>query len=94
MRLCLAVAGATPFAGNVSTFRGEVLYLALEDNERRLQRRLRVLPEHHGGPPPRGLHFATRWPCLADGRLQCLGNWLSAHSGTRLATIYQSIIPT
>jgi len=97
LKLCLAVTGATPFAGNVSTCRGEVLYLALEDNERRLQRRLRVLLEHDGRPPPRGLHIATRWPRLADGGLQQLGDWLSAHPGTRLVvvdTIHRLISPT
>lgn len=96
LKLSLAVAGATPFAGNVSTFRGEVLYLALEDNERRLQQRLRALLGHDDGPPPHGLHFATRWPCLANGGLQCLGDWLSTHPATRLVvvdTIHRLISP-
>ena len=42
--------------GKVPVERGEVLYLALEDNPRRLQKRLQKLLV--GGPAPAGLHMA------------------------------------
>ena len=47
---------------------GAVLYLALEDNERRLQSRARQLLASMS-PVPCGIEFALRWPRLGEGGL-------------------------
>ena len=74
---------ASPSAQKVE--RGAVLYLALEDNPRRLQSRLKkLLP---GGTAPEGLELATAWPRLGDGGLDALEAWLNAHPDARLVVI-------
>src|SRR5918995_4663655 len=65
--------------------RGAVLYLALEDNPRRLQSRLKKLLA--GGAAPEGLELATEWPRLGDGGLDALEAWLNTHPDARLVVI-------
>jgi hypothetical protein len=71
--------------GKIQVQRGDVLYLALEDNPRRLQSRLRMLLG--GDPPPSGLHLETAWPRLDDGGLERLTGWLDQHPDARLVLI-------
>jgi hypothetical protein len=55
---------------------GEVLYLALEDGKRRLQRRLtKLLPTFNGKWPP-GLTFACEWPRSDQGGLADVEGWI------------------
>lgn len=56
---------------------GSVLYLALEDTERRLQGRLRTLAGSLGWEAPGDLMLHTSWPRSPDG-LMPLADWLSA----------------
>ena len=66
----VAVAAGGVALGTKKVERGAVLYLALEDNPRRLQSRLKkLLP---GGAAPEGLELATEWPRLGDGGLRPL----------------------
>jgi hypothetical protein len=54
--LCVAVSTAGVAFGKIPVEREEALYLALEDNERRIQKRLRtILPD---GADPTGFHVA------------------------------------
>ena len=64
---------------------GECLYLALEDNRRRLQRRLDKLLS--GRAAPAGFHLALAWPRLDEGGAEALDEWLEAHSDTRLVVV-------
>lgn len=64
---------------------GNVLYMALEDNKRRIQDRLRILMPH--GNVPRDLHIALEWPTLNTNGLTILENWIKDHPGTRLIII-------
>jgi len=64
---------------------GECLYLALEDNRRRLQRRLDKLLS--GRAAPAGFHLALAWPRLDEGGAEDLDEWLEAHSDTRLVVV-------
>jgi hypothetical protein len=64
---------------------GEALYLALEDNERRLQKRLKKLTD--SGSDLSRLHYATEWPRLNEGGADELRAWLNAHPNTRLVVI-------
>jgi hypothetical protein len=63
---------------------GDVLYLALEDNRRRLQKRLKKLLTVEA--PPR-LHIATEWPRMDDGGAEMLGRWLDEHPEARLIVV-------
>jgi hypothetical protein len=81
----VAVAAGGVALGTQRVDRGAVLYLALEDNPRRLQSRLKkLLP---GGTAPEGLELATAWPRLGDGGLDALEAWLNAHPDARLVVI-------
>jgi hypothetical protein len=81
----VAVAAGGVALGTKRVERGAVLYLALEDNPRRLQSRLKkLLP---GGAAPEGLELATAWPRLGDGGLDALEAWLNTHPDARLVVI-------
>ena len=82
--LCLALAdavatGATFFGYKVNE--GSVLYMALEDNQSRLQSRLKAI----GSKLPSNLHMVCRNALTLDnGLIDQLEAWISAHSDTRL----------
>lgn len=85
--VAVAVATGGIALGKIAVEPGEVLYLALEDTQRRLQRRLQcVLPMECGQPSGR-LHFVTEWPRLHAGRVERLERWLTDHPETRLVVI-------
>jgi hypothetical protein len=62
-----------------------VLYLAPEDNARRLQSRLRVLLGEERAPERP--HLRTEWPRLDEGGLDQLIEWLDAHPEGRLVIV-------
>jgi DNA-binding transcriptional ArsR family regulator len=66
---------------------GDVLYLALEDNWRRLQRRM---TKHYGGLKdnwPKRLEFAIEWLRLDEGGLDGIGEWCADRPEPRLVVI-------
>jgi hypothetical protein len=83
MMLALAIAVATgdKVLGNLPVQQGEVLYLALEDNLRRLKQRTKKL---FGQQPPAGLHLAIDWPRLDEGGLQALDEFLAERPDIKL----------
>lgn len=86
--ICQAVAAGTPALGKNPTDRGDVLYLALEDTERRLQRRMRqqlIGNDDAGGWPP-GLEFALHCPPLPACEI-LISRWLDDHPAARLVVI-------
>ncbi len=74
----MAVASGGLALGAVECQQGAVLYCALEDNHRRLQRRMKQL---YGAEEtwPRDLHFATSAPRLDGGLIEELRNWIESH---------------
>src|SRR5712675_323427 len=88
LALDFAVAGAGGYdaLGNVQCQQGDVLLLALEDNDRRLQQRLSAVLQ--GKPAPAALQYATQWRRADAGGLDDLRDWLRGHYKTaRLVVI-------
>lgn len=88
--IALAVAEGGGCLGNVSCEQGDVLYLALEDNRRRLQSRIRrlwQLEEAAHVPVPERLHLATEWPRASEGGVEAVREWIDSHPGARLVIV-------
>src|SRR5437016_3341732 len=81
----VAVAGGYAALGNIDCQQGDVLLLALEDNDRRLNQRLKAVLQ--GQPAPPALEIATQWWRADDGGLNDLHAWLGAHPNARLVVI-------
>ena len=86
LQIAIAIEAALPlFADNegYTCRQGDVLYLALEDGLRRMNRRLEKLKAKH----PDRLTFAFDWPSCDDGGIEALREWLTEHPNTRLVII-------
>jgi AAA domain len=83
--LAIAVAGGGMALGHRSLDPGPVLYLALEDNERRLQQRLAQLLGT--APVPQRLDLATACERLDRGGEAQIGQWLQARPAARLVIV-------
>ncbi len=71
--------------GKQQVEQGDVLYLALEDRERRLQKRASIVLGE--GNANNRLHFVTEWPRMGAGGIEALGAWIADHKGVRLIII-------
>jgi len=86
LSIALAIAAGGYALGKQPVTQGQVLYLALEDNERRLQSRARQLLTSMNHVPS-GIEFELCWPRLNQGGLQYLKEYLEAHPQVRLVVI-------
>jgi RecA-family ATPase len=66
---------------------GDVLYLALEDSERRLQRRMDRLLSSFSDPWPARLTLTTQWRRLDEGGLEDLNEWCNSVAQPRMIVI-------
>jgi hypothetical protein len=84
--LALAVASPDGYAfGSIPAEPGDVLYLALEDNKRRLKQRLnQMLPN---GSVPARLDITMACPRLDRGGIEMIRRWVERHPGARLIVI-------
>jgi hypothetical protein len=82
--MALAVAGGGSVLGRECQ-PGPALYLALEDNQRRLQRRLNCVEPHLSWPAD--LELNTRWPRLDQGGLKSLREWIKTRDGAKLVIV-------
>jgi AAA domain len=75
--VCLAVADETRFVlGDMRPVHGAVLYLALEDNERRLKKRIDKIVQ--SGAWPERLEIHTEWKRIDQGGLEDIEAWIKS----------------
>lgn len=85
--LALAVATDNKFLG-YPTLTGSVLYIALEDGERRMQERATWLGARSMlGEGLKRFHYRTEWPTLDRGGLTQLEDWMTERPDTKLVVI-------
>ena len=80
----LAVATGRPAFGSIPVLGGDCLYLALEDNQRRLKKRLLHMAVKDA---PERLTFHTTWPDLDNGCLDAVDEWLRDTPEARLVVV-------
>jgi hypothetical protein len=85
--LALATAAGRFTLGELKPFQGDVLYLALEDGKRRLQRRLTKLLPTFTEAWPTGLQIATEWPRADQSGLSDIEQWITSRQNPRLIVI-------
>ena len=81
----IAVAAGGAALGVIDVEPGDALYLALEDNQRRLKDRL--LQALQGQPQPERLHIATEWPRLNVGGAEEIDAWCKSVERPRLVVV-------
>ncbi len=87
LNIALAVAGGRLILGVFDTEQAGTLYLALEDNERRLQQRMKSILSAERASAPEGLHFMTTFARFDDGGFDDLETFLRTHPDVRLVII-------
>ena len=80
--LCVHVAQGTPLWG-LDVTRGDVLYLCLEDSERRIQERLNTITDN----VPDGMYFATGCTSIESGVCDWLRDFKRQHPALCLVAI-------
>jgi RecA-family ATPase len=86
--LCVAVATGGEAFGRMPVGRGDIHYIALEANKRRLQKRLREILGDRAAPD--NLDISIEWPWLDDRGVEKLDKWLEDHPSARLVVIDSS----
>jgi hypothetical protein len=86
LHAAIVVARGGVTLGDVKCVEGDVLYCALEDNQRRLQSRMtKLLPTFTTWPSR--LRFETHMPRLKDGGLEMVRRWVETAEHPRLVVI-------
>jgi predicted ATP-dependent serine protease len=84
--ISIAVAGGGTCLGQ-QTEEGDVLLLALEDTERRMQRRITTVLGAYKQDWPKRLTYATAWPRLADGGIEFIRAWVKSVPKPRIVIL-------
>jgi DNA polymerase len=84
-QIAWSVAEGGKTLGGYQCLSGDVLYCALEDNKRRMKKRL--AKQRPGETPPAGLFLTAEMPRLAEGGLDYIRNWLKTVKRPRLVII-------
>jgi RecA-family ATPase len=85
--IALAIAGGRFVLGNIKPEQGDVLYAALEDNKRRLWKRIRQIIAAADIVWPEQLTLATRWRQLDQGGARDIQEWADTVSKPRLVIL-------
>ena len=86
LNLGIAVATGGIALGHYKVEQGDVLYMALEDTDRRLQSRTEQLLAP-GEEWPKAMEVVTEWPRLDSGGLQMLEEWVQSRPNARMVII-------
>jgi hypothetical protein len=87
MNLADAKARGGMALGNIQCEQGDVLFLALEDNRRRLRKRRRMMLDAEGLRPTERLTFKLEWPRLDDGGIEKLDAACARNPNLKLIVI-------
>jgi len=85
LALALSVAFGGRFLGQIPVEQGDVLFLGLEDSERRI--RDRAHPMLMGDEPPIAMSTFVEWPNADNGGIERIEQWLGRHTRARLIVI-------
>lgn len=85
--IALCISRGEKVLGDYGTNKGEVLYLALEDSDRRLQRRLSTIADEERLCDNAALFLETEIPGMMGGGIAALEGWLAQHPDCRLVII-------
>ena len=85
MGLCVAVSSGGLFLDKIKVKPATCLYLALEDNERRLSTRLKLVLR--GKETPANLHISPAWPRIDQGGADLLAKFIEKHQDAKLVVI-------
>jgi hypothetical protein len=85
--IAIGVATGTRVLGGVHVEQGDVLYCCLEDNKRRLQRRVTKLLSPFSDEWPERLTLTTRWRRLDQGGVEDIEAWCDSVHKPRLVLL-------
>ncbi len=85
--IALAITTGGELLGGIKVEQGDVLYCALEDNKRRLQRRVTKLLSPFSGEWPERLTLATKWRRLDEGGVDDIKSWCDSVAQPRLVLL-------
>lgn len=83
----LAVASGGTCLGGIPCEQGDVLYLALEDPPRRLQKRIDKMLGPFAKEWPKAFDFATEWSLAGDNGLDEIRSWIRSKPNPRLIIV-------
>jgi DNA-binding transcriptional ArsR family regulator len=91
LNLAVAVAGGTQALGSIQCPQADVLYIALEDNPRRMQKRAKILQ----CPIPEALEVEFDWPLIGAGCEDRIRQWAanSANPGMVVIDVFNRVRP-
>jgi hypothetical protein len=85
--ICIAVAAGRACLGERQPVQGSVLYAAMEDNNKRMQRRIDKILKTFGSDWPADLTLAHTWQRLDKGGVADLGEWIEQAKNPRLIVL-------
>jgi DNA-binding transcriptional ArsR family regulator len=91
LNLAVAVAGGTQALGSIQCSQADVLYIALEDNPRRMQKRAQILQ----CPIPDALEVVFDWPAIGSGCENKIREWAarSRNPGMVVIDVFNRVRP-
>jgi hypothetical protein len=85
--LAIGIATGKSVLGGVHVTEGDVVYCTLEDNKRRLKRRVTKLLSSFGNEWPQRLTLATKWRRLDQGGVEDIEGWCDSVPTPRLVLL-------